>query len=853
MDTKTVDLGHPQGHPQDAQQELPGETRIERAANTSDGARDYLGERIGPYRLVRLLGSGGMGVVYLAERIDRQFTQQVAIKLVRQRLVDPQFEARLIAERQILADLKHPNIARLHDGGTTADGTPYLVIEYIDGEPIDRYCERLELDVPARLELFLTVCSAVHHAHQNLIVHRDIKPSNILVTREGVPKLLDFGIARLLDASGTARAGLTQEGSAVMTPESAAPEQLLGQPITTATDVYALGILLFRLLTGQPPYRLAGGRAAELAQAICLQQPERPSAMRRDSPRLARRLKGDLDNIVLYALRKEPERRYRSVTEFARDIRLHLASEPVLARPDTWHYRTSKFVQRHTTAVALSTLLGLSLAGFGTALVVQNERVLQERDTAREVSRFLQDIFMQPDPGHARGLNITAREILERGAQNIGRDLDERPLVQATLMATIGRVYFNLGDYAQAERMLRDALRIRRQLLGTAHPEVAASSTALAQALIRQAEYAEAEKLLEAALAIERREHGEASRQVAASRQSLAELYQATGRLEDAAQQANEAIRIYQRLGEEHAIELAEGKNLLARNLRARNQLETADQMMREAIALVREHRGDDYPLLAYYLQNLAVLLLTQGEREAAREVLYEAISLTRRVLGEEHDLLGGSLVMLGMLLHDQGQYAAAEDLLREALAVHTRARGPDHPFVGYDMTSLAMLLHDTGRSDEAESLLREALRIYQAQLGERHQYIASTLTELAALLADGDRAEEAEPLIRRALEIRQHDHPDHHPLVATTQSVYARVLARLGRPAEAEALMAASLPHLQDGSGLSTRRVQRALRWQSELHEARGDDSRRALPQDLVVMDEPERDAGPAAKATTR
>ncbi|MCC5868851.1 MAG: serine/threonine protein kinase [Gammaproteobacteria bacterium] len=834
-----------------------------RLAARPGGATDYLGERIGPYQLVSLLGSGGMGVVYLAERVDEHFTQQVAVKLVRQRLVDPNFQARLIAERQILADLKHPNIARLYDGGTTADGTPYLVIEYIDGEPIDRYCDRLELGVQARLELFLTVCSAVHHAHQNLIVHRDIKPSNILVTKDGVPKLLDFGIARLLDAAGTAQAGLTRDGMAMLTPESAAPEQLLNKAITTATDIYALGILLYRLLTGRPPYRVDAANPGEIAQAICLQQPERPSAVvtrATDDPvldelpgkvsiidylagqrgttpeRLSRQLRGDLDTIVLYALRKEPERRYRSVTEFAQDIKRHMVSQPVQARPDTWRYRTGKFVQRHTTAVALSALLIISLTGFGAALAVQNQRVVQERDTAREVSRFLEDIFMEPDPGNARGLNITAREILQKGADNIRRDLNDRPLIQATLMETIGRVYFNLGDYGLSAQVLRDSLRIRRQMLGPRHADVAASSNALAQSLIRLADYAEAERLLGNAIEINLRLHGPGSAQVAANYQNLAELHHAMGRLDAAAREASQSVRIYEQLGELYAIQLAEGKNLLARTLRARNDLTGAGTMMREAIALVRQHRGDDYPLLAYYLQNLAVVLQAKGDHAQARTVFDEAITLTRRVLGEDHDLLGGSLVMLGMMLHDEGEYQTAEALLREALAVHTRARGPDHPFVGYDLTSLAMLLHDTQRSEEAETMLREALRIYEAQLGEHHQYIASSLTELAAVVADGGRASEAQALALRALQIRRRDHPDDHPLVASTQAVYGHTLALLGRYEEAQEMLRASFPKLHDGSGLTNRRVRRALDWKIALYEAQGDYAEVARLQGLAA-----------------
>lgn len=365
-----------------------------------DSPSDAHGQRIGPWRIVRLLGSGGMGAVYLAERADDSFRQQVAIKLVRNRLVDPETEKRLVGERQILASLNHSNIARLFDGGATLDGTPYLVMEYIDGVPINHYCDSRRLTINERLELFRAICSAVHYAHQNLVVHRDIKPTNILVTRDGTPKLLDFGIAKLLDDGGAATRGLTREGILMMTPENAAPEQVLEQTITTATDTYALGILLYQLLCGHPPYRLSGS-ATDVVDSICHGQPRLPSEMVRVSWRepetrgrefgnltpeiisryrgtttekLRRRLKGDLDNIVMAALRKEPERRYRSASEFSEDLRLHQASLPVVARPDTWRYRSAKFLRRHVAGAAMSTVLVGLLIAFGIAMSVQNRR-----------------------------------------------------------------------------------------------------------------------------------------------------------------------------------------------------------------------------------------------------------------------------------------------------------------------------------------------------------------------------------------------------------------------------------------------------------------------------------------------
>ncbi len=786
-----------------------------------------------------------MGVVYLAERADDSFRQQVAIKLVRNRLVDPETEERLVGERRILASLNHPNIARLLDGGTTAEGTPYLVMEYIDGVPIDHYCDSRRLTVDERLDLFRTICAAVHYAHQNLVVHRDIKPSNILVTRDGTPKLLDFGIAKLLDPGGSATEGLTREGILMMTPENAAPEQVAEEAITTATDTYALGILLYRLLSGHPPYRLSGNHK-DVAETICYGQPELPSAMVRvawrepetqgrefgnvtpriisryrgtTTDKLRRRLKGDLDNIVMAALRKEPERRYRSVNEFSEDLRLHQASLPVKARPDTWRYRCGKFLRRHVAGTAMSTVLVGLLVAFGIVMSVQNRRITEERDTAMEVSRFLERIFTAPDPGNARGLDITAKEILARGAERISAELTERPAIQATLMQTIGRVYLNLGQYDPAIDMLEQALAIQ---MATAGPGgSAAVKNDLGLALIRVADYRRARELLESALARNRRDQGERGPAVAENLDNLAELALATGDLERARSLALESVEIFASHGDRFPRETAEAKSGLARILRARNELAAAEELYREAIAITREHFGDDHPHIAWFLQNLAVVLRERGELAAAEEMFEESIAVTRRVLGDEHSLVAGSLVVLGALKRDRGDFEAAEAAFTEALAIHTQARGPDHPFVAYDMTSMAMLKSGQGELEEAERLLREALAIYERSVGPDHQYVASTLTELGLVLTERGTPDEALPLLERALAIRRSDYGPDNPLMATTTAAFGHVLARLGRFEEAERALLDSVPQLVEPDARPDRRARRALAWIADLYEA--------------------------------
>ena len=807
------------------------------------GDESTIGQQIGAYRIVRTIGQGGMGVVYLAERADRQFEHRVAVKLVRQRLLDPDVEARLRFERQVLANLDHPNIGRLFDGGTLGDGTPYLVMEYIDGIPIDEYCDRNRLTVTQRIDLFRKVCGAIHYAHQNLVVHRDIKPSNILVTADGVPKLLDFGIARVLDSEGESASELTRAGAVVLTPENAAPEQVRNEPLTTAVDTYALGVLLYRLLAGRAPYRIPVSRPADIPRIVCESVPPPPSqgvrhaddttlggeglpgsasaiaAARRTTPRrLARQLAGDLDNIVMYALRKEPSRRYRSVNAFAQDLGRYLKSEPVAARPDTWAYRTSRFVRRHTASVSLAGALAVLLVAFAVMTVLQNRRIAEERDTAMQVASFLEEIFMEPDPGNARGASVTAREILEKGAARIASELDDRPSIQAALMNTIGRVYFNLGEYDQSIRMLEEALRVRRAEQGDNGPDVARVRNDLAATLTRAAEYERARGLLEEALAANRAQFGADSAEVALTEYNLAELHLAAGDPAAAERDARSSVAIFAGLGDEYAVELAESRGMLARVLQWRNELAEAEQLLRQALELVREQLGDDHPLRAYYTQNLAVVLQARGELDAAERMYGEAIDVTRKVLGEEHSLLGETLVMQGRLLHDREQYGPAEDAFRDALRVHRAARGESHPFVGYDLVSLGMLLHDTGRLAEAEEHMRHALDIYEASLGPEHQYIASALTELGAVLNDAGRGDEATPLLERAVAIRRKDYDDTQLLTASTLSVLGRNRALAGDLAAAETLLTGSVAVLESEAGAGDRRARRARLWLDTL-----------------------------------
>ena len=539
-------------------------------------AASQAGQRIGVYRVVRELGHGGMGAVFLARREGADFEQQVAIKFLRGVLAADSVD-RFRAERRILAPLQHPNIARLIDGGATEDGAPYLVMEYVAGQPIDHYCDEKKLPIRDRLTLFCQVCEAVDVAHRSLIVHRDIKPSNILVTADGVPKLLDFGIAKLLDDSGQAPvAPVTVTGMRMLTPEYASPEQIRGEPITTAADIYSLGVLLFELLTGDRPFTFPSRRIEEIERMVGVQEPPKPSTSARASGH-ARQLAGDLDTIVLTALRKEPARRYASAAHLADDIRRYLEGRPILARPATWRYRTSRFVTRHRWGVAAAAVIAMLLVGSAIVFVTQAARVQQERDTAEQVITFLTSLFAVADPSESRGNTITAREILDRGVERISIDLKEQPEVQARLLDAMGRVYRELGLFDRSSVVLDQALKLR---LGQGGPDDLTTAATMA---------------------------------------GLGDALRERGRIDDAEPLVRQALEIRQRLAGPRAAVTAQSLNGLGLITQQRGNWDEAVKLFEESIAILRERLGPADPQLAVGLANVGSMYRDRAQYRSRR------------------------------------------------------------------------------------------------------------------------------------------------------------------------------------------------------------------------------------------
>ena len=790
---------------------------------------DFAGERIGPYRIVRSLGEGGMGEVFLAERADEQFRQQVAIKLVRRGLLSRHVRGRLKLERQILATLDHPNIARLFDGGTTDDGTPYIVMEYIDGQPIDVWCNQRKLDLEARLRLFQVVCSAVHRAHQNLIVHRDLKPSNILVTAEGAPKLLDFGIAKLLDERQMMHTmAVTQADFRMMTPDHASPEQIRGEPITTASDIYVLGVLLYELLCGFKTFQLKGNRLADLERAICEEAPIPPSAVveaaqaspqsgvqeiaeRRSASvaKLKRELRGDLDNIVLKAMRKEPERRYSSVEQFAADIERHLEGLPVIARADAWTYRTGKFVRRHALMLGLAAAFMSVLIGFSVTTYTQGKRIERERDVAnleREraqaeqeraaaVSEFLIDSFKRADPSRARGKEITAREILDSGALRIASELHAQPALQATLLDTIGSVYLSLTLPADAQPLIEQGLAVRRSLFGEQSLDVARSLYSLNRVYELKGDLSTAESLAEESLNITRARTGADSLDTANSLCRLGVIKHQQWELDRAEELFGDCLRIRMaRLGRDHE-QVTVPLDNLARIARERGDFATAERLYREAIEIDRRTHGEDHPQYIRHVANLAISLHDEGNLDAAGPLYKEALDLSRRILGTEHFDTVDVMTSYGRYQMDRGQLQEAQQTYETVLQLNRKLRGERHPYVGYSLESLGRLSFRQQRLEAAERYYREALGIYREKLPEGHAYIAAALTKLGRVLLESGKPREAESILTEAVAAwaQQKD----SAWYGTARASLGRALAMQRRYPEAERALNESYPLL--------------------------------------------------------
>ncbi|MEM7353389.1 MAG: serine/threonine-protein kinase, partial [Acidobacteriota bacterium] len=773
--------------------------------------RQWIGRRLGSYLIVDHIGDGGMGSVFLAERADEAFTKQVAVKLIHR--TDHDGLQRFQAERQILADLEHPNIARLIDGGTTQEGRPYLVMEHVEGEPITTYCDRHRLTIRQRLELIRQVCAAVGVAHQNLVVHRDLKSANILVTRNGTPKLLDFGIAKLL--GGSTWQPETRATGRLGTPDSASPEQVLGGRITTATDVYALGVLLYELLSGGRPYRWRDRTPAEIDAMLRYDVPKLPSQVALSqvygaSPAavatarglrpasLRRALIGDLDNIVLRALRREPERRYRSVEQLSEELRRHLEGLPVEAQPPTLTYRLGKLVRRHRVGLVV-VLLAIALV---ISILFQSVRVRQERDralhekaTAEAVTRFLVESFQEVDPSRSQGDQISARRLLMSGAERARRELTDQPQEQATLLLTIGRILSGLGLYDEAEPLLDDALNQRVGLLGGQHTQVAEVWHESSLLLARRGNFEEADRLVQEALSRQPPRSAKRARTL----HLQADIRLAQGQHEESLDLHREALQIERETLSETDRQTLEGLAAVGVAHQRLTHYTEAEAIFRHALALQSEAYPGDRPTTVILLRRLAHVLIRQKKPQEALEPAVQAVEMSRRLWSQAHIEQADTLNTLANVRRELSQAADAYPLYLESLAVSRQALGDRHPrFVG-TLLNVAFLLHqDLERPGEAEALYREALETFRSTVGvehPNHPNLGFILMGYGNVLNDLDRPEEAQVVLEQALELWQRRDQGEKRNGQLARSRLAHSLVLLGRYQSAEVMLLTSLP----------------------------------------------------------
>jgi len=704
------------------------EQRIDDAIGGTLYAPDLsVGQIVGRFKIAQLLGRGGMGTVYLAERADEQYQQKVALKIVTRGLLHGELPLRFRAERQILARLDHPNIARLIDGGQMLDGTPFIVMEYVEGLRIDHYCDQQQLSTHARLRLIQQICSALHYAHQHLIVHRDLKPANILVTRDGVPKLLDFGIAKLLDAaeSADAETPVTHVLDRVLTPEHASPEQLRGEPVGTASDIYGLGVLLYKLLAGHHPYPLENRSLYEIERVIREQGAPAPSARvgadarEKNSPQLralARELAGDLDNIVLKAINHQPERRYASAAALAQDIQNYIDGRPVLARPDTWSYRTHKFVRRNAFAVASSAsaivLIVTSVAFSTMRIATERDNAERERQTATRVSQFMIDAFRLANPNELPGKTVSAQEVLDAAAKHVGEDLADEPRVRLASMRTIAETYKGMGLRDRARTLLLKAVADAR-----AEPQV--SRLELARTL-----------------------------------ESLGGIHLSIGNNDDAERALQEALAIRVDLDEERTDEGVRLLSTLGGALRVQQEFAASLQMHRRAEKFAQALDPPAPGLLGhvymgYGMAHLAARNLPEAEAYARR-----SLPLLKGEVESGLDLYANSLNTLATSLGRQFRSAEAEVVYRELLDRQIQRYSPDHYLIGRAWNNYSLVLLAQGKFQEAEAALKEALRIAAQTPATSQTAIAMTLYNLGTLYHETGELQRAQRQLEKSLEM---------------------------------------------------------------------------------------------------
>ncbi len=729
------------------------------------------GTQVGRYRILRRIGRGGMSYVYLGERADDAFPRRVAIKLMRPGMESESMTHRLRVESRILAGLDHPYIARLYDGGTTENGLPYVVMEYIEGEQIDAYCKQQRLDLDERLILFRKICEAVHYAHQNLVVHRDIKPSNILTSPSGDPKLLDFGIAKLLNPE-LAGAGLEPTGTwhRVLTPSYASPEQIRGQAITTASDVYSLGVVLYQLLTGRLPYSFKGLTPSEIESLLADSEPcppslalersgtgKRPSASAPEAgtapsesplPVEARRqLAGDLDAIVLKALRSEPQRRYTSVAHLSADIERFRDGLPVEARAGTWRYYSGKFIRRHRGALSAAVAAGLLLVALAATMTLQARRVAAERDKKAEVLELVLEMFRSSSP--YAGRDLTVREALQRSVPVLEQGLLGQSEIRAEILHASGSILHEINVDDVARDQLEDALRIRRELFGDEHMDVVATLVQLAGAYRNLGDYDQAESTAREALTLARNLRPERHPDLCEPLVMLVSILCYQSQYDAAEEPAAEALALAHEISSDREQQISALQQMATIRSASGDHAEAA-RLTREALTMRTSRYGGNHAVLIGTWNNLGSYLRRSDDFDAAEQAFEEALRIHQEAFGDQRD--ASLLNNLAGVRLAKGDFASAEELYGRARALISELAGPNHRQLFFFDLRIARAQIHGGKAARAEGDLLRLLEHWRRELGE-HWWIDDGVGILGESISAQGRCEEAEPLLVESFE----------------------------------------------------------------------------------------------------
>lgn len=776
---------------------------------------DWTGRILGAYRIVKKIDQGGMGSIYLAQRADTEFDKQVAIKFIKGNRMGEQSLDRFRRERQILANLQHPNIARLLDGGTAAGGSLYLVMDHIRGEAITSFCDRRRLPLRERLGLLRELCSAVQYAHQNLVVHRDIKPANVLVDERGQPILLDFGIAKILGNNQPREDHREAASTLVFSPSYASPEQICGGPVTTTSDIYSLGVLLYELCCGKPPFEPRGRGLEAYRKLLEETSPPLPSQWFQKKPlaaeqqaeleelsskrgtstrRLHRELRGDLDHIIAKALAKEPQHRYATVGQLAEDLGRYLEGQVVYAHRGGWLFRFGKFARRNLLTVSAAVLLLIFSAGFLIHGQIQNTRIAHERDRVQNAFDILRNFFRLVDPEEVRGEALTALEFLEKSANRIPGEFAPHPDLAADMYLAVGEIYLNLGFLHLAEPLVEKALALSGNLYGARDSRTAECNHLLGLLRYHQGRYEEAERALRKTLAVRRT--NKEMLPLAESSLLLGRTYRAMGRRTEALLLFEEAARMRRAEPVENHQALASTCMEMGYTLLLLREFDRAGPLLLDALNIMERHYPGARPLTARILRELANLHLRKGQPLTAKPFLERSLAMNRRLYGQEHKTIAVNLHDLGRLQARLGNEDEAEELYFESLAIKRKVLGPMHSGLAGTLHNLGQLLQKRGAWAQSEELFRQALKVHHHSMGENIN-LAFQHLGYGSLLTDMGRYREAEQELCRAVDLFLLYSTKPNQRIAEAKTTLARCLAATGRSREARGLLEASIPRL--------------------------------------------------------